>query len=162
MLTIKKILDKDAQKTICEACSICYDPEQFAYSGYENEKLVACSQFRIENNYPSDNGTEKKVHPSEPVFEAFLEDTAACITSLRNADGVTDTEALVIMGKAVIYYLYYQCGIKNIYFTQQQSENSHLAQIVGFHATTDGKWFCDAEKLFNTPCNGRCITLDNI
>ena len=60
MLTIKKIFDKAVQEKTCKACSIEYDPEQFAYSGYEEEKLIACAQFGI--GPFSEKESEIKVH----------------------------------------------------------------------------------------------------
>lgn len=162
MLTIKKILDKEAQKKICEACSIDYEPEQFAYSGYEGEKIVACSQFYIGNCTDTGDTVKMNADMSRSNLESFLNCTCAHITSLKNANGVTDVEALIIMGKAVIYHLYYSCGIKNIYFTKDEKISDRLIQVIGFQQTSDGIWFCDAEKLFSTPCTGKCISLDNI
>ena len=129
MLIIKKIPDEEMQEYLCGLCGAEYNEEYDAFSCYENEKFVGICQFICAN------GT------------AYIKD-------LRTRDGISDAEALIIMGRGVLNYIDLHCTHKAKCAPDASSETIILA--CGFKRTEDGGFFVDLDGFFDGKCDGHC------
>lgn len=130
MLIIKKIPDTEMQEYLCSLCGADYNEEYDAFSCYENEKLVGICQY-------------------------ICADGVAYIKDLRCKKGVSDAEALIIMGRGVLNYVDLHGTHKARCAPDASSETIILA--CGFKRTDDGSFFVDLEGFFDGKCDGHCI-----
>ncbi len=112
MLKIVPIQKKSEQKRLMEACSIPYREECLAYAAYEEGALVGGAQFYFEN--------------------------AAChITDIRCPEGISDDEALFIMGRGLLNFVDL-CGIHDAYVEDPERLDKRLIARIGFWKNEDG------------------------
>ena len=89
MLTVLPIQSKETQKELCELCGVTYNQESFAYRA-DDDGFIGICQFKYSNN----NGY---------------------INALAYAPSVSDWEAMIIMLRATMNFMY-RCGIQLCYF----------------------------------------------
>ncbi len=129
MLIIKLIPDSEMQEYLASLCDIKYDEECDAFSCYENEKFVGMCQFKV-------NG-----------------DTAY-IKDLRPRNGISDAEAMIIMGRGVLNYIDLHGTHKAACSSEAAEETLILA--CGFKRMDDGTFFVDLDGFFDGKCGGHC------
>lgn len=123
MLIIKPIQNKNEQEEICKVCGVDYKPELLAYSAKEDETLLGIAQFRL-------NGEDGEIY------------------DLKNADGVDDVEALIIMGRAALSFIDL-CGIKR---AKMFTGDKKLPYLLEFELNKDDEFELDLEGYFVSPC----------
>lgn len=123
MLIIKPIQNKCEQEEICKACGVDYKPEFLAYSAKEDELLLGVVQFRL-------NGECGEIY------------------DLKNADGVDDVEALIIMGRAALNFIDL-CGIKK---AKMFGGEKKLPYLLEFELNKNNEFELDLEGYFISPC----------
>ena len=129
MLIIKMIPDPEMQQYLCTLCDAEYDEEYDAFSCYENEKFVGICQF-------------------------ICKDDTAYIKDLKCRKGISDSEALIIMGRGVLNYVDLHGTHKAKCAPDASSETIILA--CGFKRTDNG-FFVDLEGFFDGKCEGHCL-----
>ncbi len=129
MLIIKKIPEAEFQEYLCSLCNVEYDGEYEAFSCYENERFVAICQFKC------NGGT------------AYIKD-------LRCREGVSDSEALIIMGRGVLNYVDLHGTHKAECSPCASAETIILA--TGFKKDQNGVYFVDLNGFFDGKCSGHC------
>lgn len=125
MLKILTVQSKTEQEKLCRLCGTEYDPDALAYSASVDGKPVGVCQFR------------------------FL---SGCgyIISIANAVGITDIEALILMGRATLNFID-RCGVHAARAAKDAADKTLLA-AVGFKRGTDG-WFVDLNGFFDGHCS---------
>ena len=125
MLTVLPIQSKEEQKHLCSVCDIEFLEIAFAYRADDGDFIGVC-QFTFEND-------------------------CGYIKNLSYAPNVEDNEAMIIMLRATMSFMY-RCGLKNSYMEKDASTNT-LLKISGYKLNKEGKYFLDLEKFYNTPCS---------
>ena len=123
MLKIKPIEKKEDQRAICASCSVTYNADYFAYSAYEDDKLLGICQFGMRDG---------KGH----------------VYNIAPADGTDDFDALFLLGRAALNFIDL-CGVHEAYY---EGEESSLTLAVGFKKNAEGKFYVNLEGFFVDPC----------
>jgi len=130
MLIIKPIQDKALQEKFCTLCNIPYRADMLAYFAADGDdetqepvRLLGICQF-------SAGGT---------------------ISDLTPVPGVDDEEALQIMAKAAMSFIY-RCGCKTLRLFPEGCPEV-LARKIGFQKGADGIFTVDLEKMYASSCH---------
>ncbi len=130
MLYIKPIMDKNLQRCLCEKAGIEYNDDFMAYFAAESDdcgetikRYLGILQFSIEK---------------DPKLE-----------SVAQMPGVDDEEAMIIMGRAVMSFLFRDCGFD--IFRCGCDLNTDLLKKIGFRAD-NGEMTIDLAHFFDAPC----------
>lgn len=124
MLTVLPIQSKDTQKELCEKCGVTYNENAFAYRADDGDFIGIC-QFHFKDN----NGY---------------------IESLTYAPNVSDWEAMIIMLRASMSFMY-RCGLKIAYL--DESTNKELIQKSGFLKADNNQYYIDLQKFYGGSCS---------
>lgn len=127
MLTVLPIQSKDEQKMLCEKCNAEFIERAFAYKADDNGFIGIC-QFTFEND-------------------------TGYIKHLICPDGITDNEAMIIMLRAAMNFMY-RCGLEHSYI-DNNGTNDVLLKLSGYKINEEGKYYLNLNKFYNTPCNNR-------
>lgn len=119
MLEIKPIQDKNEQEDACLKCGAAYHAEYFCYAAREGDTLLGICQF-------------------------FLKNETGYIDAIRAADGVSDDDALFLMGRATLNFINL-CGIDRAILLDDS--DPALSKRIGFSETEDGL-FMDLTNFF--------------
>jgi len=121
MLTVLPIQSKETQKELCEICGVTYNPVAFAYRA-DDDGFIGICQFKFSNN----NGF---------------------IDALSYAPNVSDWEAMIIMLRAAMNFMY-RCGIQVVYLNN--STNEELLKKSGFSKNDNGEYYIDVQKFYGS------------
>ena len=132
MLVIKPIQEKQLQRILVSACGGTYDPDSFAYAAYEcdsnNETvlyIIGVCQFSISRE-------------------------SGVINCLHTIPGIEDDEALKIMARAAMNFLF-RCAVPTVCM-QEGAAQPALSASLGFRSGTDDSLRIDLEKFYEAPC----------
>ena len=123
MLTVLPIQSKDTQKELCEICKVKYLENAFAYRADDGDFIGICQFY-----FKDDNGY---------------------IENLTYAPNVSDWEAMVIMLRASMSFMY-RCGIKLVYLSGSTDEE--LIKRSGFLKNDKSEFFIDVQKFYGGSC----------
>ena len=131
MLIIKPVADKEDQRRLCEICGTKYEDHLLAYRAVEgapgeeeNGVLLGLCQISLKNG-------ENK------------------IKTLAYAPGTHDEEAMIIMARAAMSFMY-RCEIKKV--TISSDTDPDLIRSLGFR-DQDGEFVIDLEEFYKSPCS---------
>ena len=127
MLTVLPIQSKDEQKELCEKCNVEFIENAFAYRADDNGFIGIC-QFTFANN-------------------------VGYIKHLMCPKGVTDNEAMIIMLRAAMNFMY-RCGLEDSYI-DKNGVNETLLKASGYKLNENGLYYLNLFKFYNTSCNKR-------
>jgi hypothetical protein len=127
MLTLLPIQSKDEQKELCELCGVHYNADAFAYKAADGDFIGIC-QFYFENGI-------------------------GYVQNLTYAPGVDDSEAMIIMLRATMSFMQ-RCGIVDSYI-EKDATTQELLRLSGYKINDEGKYYCNLDRFYNTPCNSR-------
>ena len=134
MLIIRRIMDKELQKRLCEMCGVEYDMRYYGYMAAEGNaedgKMVIDSFIGI--------------------LQFTMDSGGGYIHDLKNVSGVDDEEALFIMTRAVMDYLY--TGEMPMVYMDEDACSAALMYDMGFRKNEHGEYFIDLDKFFEEPC----------
>ena len=125
MLTVLPIQSKKEQEELCSLCGINFIQNAFAYRADDGAFIGVC-QFTFEND-------------------------CGYIKNLSYAEGVEDTEAMIIMLRAAMSFMY-RCGIVNSYI-ENTATTELLLRLSGYRLNEENKYYLDLHKFYNTPCS---------
>ena len=124
-------MDKSLQKCLCDKSGVVYNEDFMAYFAAESEdcgetikQFLGILQFSIEK---------------EPRIE-----------SISQMPGVDDEEAMIIMGRAVMSFLYRDCGFTILRCADRLDEA--LLKKIGFREV-NGEKIIDLARFFESPCH---------
>ena len=125
MLEVLPIQDKMLQESLCIRCGISYDVDLMAYAAYVDGEPVGVCQFTMK----ADGGR---------------------LVSLANINGVTDTQALFVMGRAMLNFVDL-CGVHSAKCESKDIDET-LLRAIGFTKAPDGIFVIDLAHFFEHPC----------
>ena len=125
MLTVLPIQSKDEQKELCLKCDVEYDIESFCYRADDGDFIGIC-QFCFDNGI-------------------------GYIKNLAYAPNMDDTEAMIIMLRATMSFMY-RCGLEKSILTDGcMPEN--LRNMSGYIKNADGIYTFDLKKFYGGHCH---------
>lgn len=125
MLTVKPIQSKGEQAHISSLCGAVYDENAFAYRADENDGLIGICQF-------------------------YFSDGVGYIKSLSYADGRDDSEAMIIMLRAAMNFMF-RCGIEKSILCNGAT-TTELEKLSGYRKNENGQLCIDLKLFFDSPC----------
>lgn len=134
MFKISPIQNKQLQAKYAEDCEVEFYSEAFAYSMIDNEteELIGMSQFDITEEY-------------------------GYIYTLCSKKGVTDFEAMFILGRATMNFID-TCG-NSICRASAYAGEEKLLKAIGFVKGENEEYIADMKNMFNGHCNGKAVEL---
>ena len=123
MLTVLPIQSKDTQKELCGKCEIDFIENAFAYRADDGDFIGICQFY-----FKDDNGY---------------------IENLTYAPNVSDWEAMIIMLRAAMNFMY-RCGIKVVYLNSMT--DAELLSKSGFLKNENGEYYIDVQKFYGGSC----------
>lgn len=128
MLYIRPIMDKTLQKELCERSGAIYNEDFFAYFASESadcgetiDRYLGILQFSINKS--------------------------AKLETITQMPGIDDEEAMIIMARAAMSFIYRDCGIERLYVSERI--DFELAEKLGFDKSNG---VMDLESFFKSPC----------
>ena len=125
MLEVLPIQDKAFQESVCTRCNVNFDPDLMAYAVYSDGELVGISQFTMKED-------------------------GGIISDLANVQGVTDTQALFVAGRATLNFIDL-CGVHTAKCHNSNIDET-LLRAVGFKKSEKGYFEIDLSHFFEHPC----------
>lgn len=130
MLAIKPIYDQELSKELCSLCGVEFKSDSYAYFAADvsddaariNHIIGVCT-FRMKGD---DN----------------------IIESLCSAPGVCDDEALMIMARAVMNFMY-RAGVENVRLAMRATDES-IAEALGFRS--EENMTIKLPEFYKSPC----------
>ena len=123
MLTVLPIQSKDTQKELCTFCGVDFIENAFAYRADDGEFIGICQFYFKENN--------------------------GYIKNLTYAPNVNDWEAMIIMLRASMSFMY-RCGIELVYL--DNCTNEDLINRSGFLKDEKGNYYINVQKFYGGSC----------
>ncbi len=123
MLTVLPIQSKETQKELCFLCGVEFIENAFAYRADDGDFIGICQFYFKENN--------------------------GYIENLTYAPNVSDWEAMIIMLRAAMSFMY-RCGIGIVYLSS--STNDDLIKKSGFLKADNGTYYIDVQKFYGGSC----------
>ena len=131
MLKITPIQTKEEQELLCNCCKIPFDPDCLAYRAYDDDLFLGVSQFRLCDGYGK-------------------------IQNLVSAPGISDFEAMFILGRATMNFIDL-LGLHTCICPENAGDRRLLLSI-GFRPSEDGTMTADMTDMFSGNCGGHCVT----
>ncbi len=125
MLEILPIQSKSEQEALAARCGIKYEPELMAYSALLDGKSIGICQFSVKS-------------------------TSGHITDLSVLPGVSDFEAMFILGRAALNFIDL-CGVHEAYYDGRIRDET-LINAIGFSKNSDGRYYINLTDFFIKPC----------
>ena len=134
MLVVKPVQNKTVQRELIESCGGKYEEASLAYAACDCE----------------DNETQKLRHIIG-ACQFRMDHGRGMINLLRTMPGVTDDEAMIIMARTAMNFLY-RCEIQTAEILPGAADVS-LIEKLGFRADENGAFLIDLKKFFFSPCH---------
>ena len=127
MLEIKPIEDKALQEQLCNEAGVKYLPDALAYVAYVNTFAVGLCQFGLKENVGY-------IYNLTPMGR-----------------GAEDTEALFIMGRAVMSFME-SCGAEYADMDDTDATEERIKFVIGFKRNDEGKFIIPIKGMFEHHC----------
>lgn len=125
MLKVLPVQSKEEQEKYCALCKTPFFPAAMAYAATVDEAFVGICQFT-------------------------LGDTTAAIHDLVSVPGVSDFEAMFIMGRAALNFIDL-CGVHTAVY-KGDAPDEGLLKAIGFEKDAEGRLSMDLTDFFLHPC----------
>ena len=133
MLVIKPIQEKDVQKKLAEKCGCKYEESAFAYAARECESDGETVKYTI------------------GICQFTLCNGEGQIISIRTVPGVEDDEALMIMTRTVMNFMF-RCEVPVAEMLPDAADDA-LKDKLGFVLGKDGRRTIDLALFYESPCH---------
>lgn len=131
MLLVRPIADPAAAKELCELCAVPYKADSYTYFAADVNKDAT------------------KLNHVIGVCTCRMKGNVNEIEAVTPAPGVDDEEALIIMARTVMNFMY-RCEVKRVTLDKRYTEPD-LARKLGF--TPDGdELVLDLVEFYKAPC----------
>ncbi|MBQ2825738.1 MAG: hypothetical protein IJF13_00815 [Clostridia bacterium] len=127
MLEIKPIEDKALQEQLCNEAGAKYLPDALAYAAYVNTFAVGLCQFGLKEN-------TGYIYNLTPIGKR-----------------PEDTEALFIMGRAVMSFME-SCGAEYADMEDTDATEERIKFVIGFKRNDEGKFIIPIKGMFEHHC----------
>lgn len=132
MLAVKPVAFKDIAREICENCGVPFDEECYTYFAADvnedatkiNHMIGVCT-FRMKGNVNR-------------------------IEYLKEADGIEDEEAMIIMARTVMNFMY-RCEVVDVTINEENIPEEFIKKL-GFRVTEKG-YSINLSDFYKSPCS---------
>ncbi len=131
MLIVKPVTDKDEQRRLCGVFGAGYEDHLMAFLAVEGE--------------PGEEKSGKLLG----LCQISLRDGENEIRTLVRAPGTDDTEAMIIMARAAMNFMY-RCEVHEVRISP--STDPALIRELGFRQR-DGEYVIDLDEFYKSPCS---------
>ncbi len=132
MLLVKPLPDASAAKELCELCGAPYSEDCYTYFAADvNEDATALNHII-------------------GVCSCRIRGNSNMLTQLLSAPGVDDEEALMIMARTVLNFMY-RCDVAKVTADEAYVAPT-LAEKLGFSRDSDGALSLDLVEFYKSPC----------
>lgn len=131
MLAVKPVMDAALAKELCELCAVPYKADSYTYFAADvNEDAT-------------------KINHIIGVCTCRMKGNVNELEAVCAAPGVDDEEALIIMARTVMNFMY-RCEVKRVTLDRRYTD-AELAKKLGF--STDGEELAlDLVEFYKAPC----------
>lgn len=130
MLAVKPIYDPTLREELCKLCGAEYKPDSYAYFAADV------------------NGDATKINFIIGICTFRMKGDNNVIETLKQAPGVEDEEALVIMARAVMNFMY-RAGVENVRLDPAGTDRN-TAEKLGFREAKD--MTINLSEFYKAPC----------
>lgn len=130
MLLVKPVIDKSVQLSLCELCGVLFNDDAYAY-------------FAADTNEDA-----TKINHIIGICQFSMHNGENIITDLSYAPQTEDEEAMIIMARTVMNFMY-RCEVAKVYISSNVDEK--LIQKLGFKKE-DGNFELDLNEFYKSPC----------
>jgi len=134
MLIIRKVLDYNLKEELCKECGV---------PNYEN----SMAYLAIESATPEAYEYEKLA-----LLQFSLKNGCAYINQITTFPNIVDNEALIIMSRAAMEFIYRSIGISILKIEDNPYTMEILIEVLGFRRDSSGVYTIDLAKFFEEPC----------
>ena len=134
MLIIRKVLDYNLKEELCKECCV---------PSYEN----SMAYLAIESDTPEAYEYEKLA-----LLQFSLKGTVAYISQITTFPNIVDNEALIIMSRAAMEFIYRAMGFNILKIEDNPYTMKILIETLGFRRDENGVYSIDLAKFFEEPC----------
>ncbi len=131
MLAVKPIPEKTVAKALCEFCSVPYEDDVFTYFAADV------------------NEDDTEINHIIGVCTFTMKGGVNRIEYLKSADGIDDEEAMIIMARTVMNFLY-RCEVEKV-TVSVEGVGAEMTGKLGFKDDGDG-YYIDLKKFYISPC----------
>ncbi len=131
MLAVKPVPDSAVAAGLCEFARIPYDPSAFTYFAADV------------------NEDDTRVNHIIGVCTFTMRGGVNRIEYLREAEGIDDEEAMIIMARTVMNFIY-RCEADTV-SVSTDGVSSHMIKKLGFREK-DGEYTINLKKFYISPC----------
>lgn len=131
MLIIRPVRDKSFQEDLCKIAHVKYDSEMFAYFAANSDDLG--------DTFTSFIG----------LIQFDIDSEGGKLISVDMMPNVDDMEAMIIMGRSLMCFLYRDLSVKTLYAAP--NIDSKYIKAFGLREK-DGIYSIDLEDFYKSPC----------
>ena len=131
MLIVRPVRDKKLQEELCKIANAKYDAAALAY--------LAANSDDLGDTYTSFIG----------LVQFDIDTEGAILTTVDMMPGVDDMEAMIIMGRSLMCFLYRDLHIKAL--RAAEGVDAKYSSAFGLR-NTDGTYRIDLEDFYKSPC----------
>ncbi len=132
MLIVKPLHDAAAAEQLCTLCGAKYRADAYTYFAADvNEDAT-------------------KLNHIIGVCACTIHGDDNTLALLRSASTVDDEEALIIMARTVLNFMY-RCEVGTVFADEENIENG-LAEKLGFSRNAEGRLVLDLVEFYKSPC----------
>ncbi len=132
MLAVKPVVDIDIAREICAFCNIPFDLENFTYFAADVNEDASKMNYII------------------GVCTCKIKGDVNRIEYLREANGVDDDEAMIIMARTVMNFMY-RCEVKRLSVNPDGVSEKFIKKL-GFRKDESG-YFIELSDFYKSPCS---------
>ncbi len=131
MLAVKPIPDAALSRELCEMCGVGYDPAAFLYMASDVEPDLS------------------RINRVIGICTFVISGDRREIVSIAQSPGVDDIEAMIIMVRAVMNFMY-RCEVERVTLSDSAASDG-MAERLGF-TLHDGRYSIDLNEFYKAPC----------
>lgn len=132
MLAVKPIPDNEISREICEHCGVPYDTESFTYFAADVNEDATKLNYII------------------GVCTFKMKGDVNRIEYIKEADGIDDEEAMIIMARTVMNFMY-RCQVVDVGINEKNVPEDFIKKL-GFRKTEKG--YCiNLPDFYKSPCS---------
>ena len=131
MLAVKPVPQAELAAGLCELTGISYDPQAYTYFAADV------------------NEDDTKINHIIGVCTFIMRGGVNRIEYLREAEGVDDEEAMIIMARTVMNFMY-RCEAEDV-TVNEAGVTPHMIKKLGFREK-DGEYTINLKKFYISPC----------
>ena len=131
MLAVKPIPETTTAKALCDFCAVPFDETSFTYFAADV------------------NEDDTKINYIIGICTFTMKGGVNRIEYLKSADGIDDEEAMIIMARTVMNFMY-RCEVERV-TVSVEGVGDRMVKKLGFREE-GGEYYIDLKKFYISPC----------